>query len=113
MREKLIVTWSLVLLSGPMGRTAADVSISRWVDEQGVTHFTNSQFAPASASSVDIQRTNRMDVPTGSTAVSNGKTSTGPVFSKISLPPKKNPKGWRSRNESVYTGRKHQTNHRR
>ena len=87
--------------------TSAD-EVSRWVDENGVTHFTSTQFAPADAQRVQVADANTMDVPDTS-VLTRTEDRGGPAFSKVTLPEKKNKKGWRPRKESLYTGRKHKT----
>ena len=101
-----------VLLSvagGTLAPCAFSETVSRWVDENGVTHFGNPQFAPASADAVTIKPTNGMDKVTPA-ATSNSAARTGPATAVIRMAPKRNKKGWRSRNESIYTGRKHSAN---
>ena len=44
--------------------SAAADEIVRWVDENGVTHFGNAQFAPqGEGERVEVQRANGMDAP--------------------------------------------------
>lgn len=105
--KKLAVCITILVLSGPAAFAAE--SISRWVDENGVTHFSNGQFAPANAEQITVDAANGMDVPA---VVPSARQSSGPTWSKISMPPKQNPRGWRPKRESIYTGRRHQTNHR-
>ncbi len=45
------------------GQAFADSHIATWVDENGVTHFGNTQFAPSNAESVEVAPANGMDVP--------------------------------------------------
>ena len=89
------------------GHLCAD-TISRWVDAEGVTHFGDVQFAPAGAATVVVRPANGMEVPEGTDGRSH--TANGPHWTRLSLPPKHNKKGWRSRGESLYTGRKHRQN---
>jgi len=69
----------------------AATEIVRWVDTDGVTQFTDPQFAAAPATVVYVQPANGMVVPSG---VPPSQAS-GPSFTKISMPPKKNKRGWR------------------
>lgn len=99
----------LMLTVSAAGATADTGAIARWVDADGVTHFANRQFAPPDADMIEVGRANGMDAPaTGGATRSVG----GPQWTKLTLPPKQNRKGWRSRGESLYTGRKHQSNRR-
>jgi hypothetical protein len=79
-----------MLLAAAFAQFAAAGEIVRWVDENGVTQFTDPQLAAAPATSVDVQPANGMIVPQGAPA----STATGPSFTKISKPPKKNKRGW-------------------
>jgi hypothetical protein len=90
--------------------TAGAETVARWVDENGVTHFGNPQFAPAHADSVHVREANGMDKPEAPTRLTNPEARTGPATSVITVPPKQNKKGWRPRGESLYTGRKHSAN---
>lgn len=93
----------------PLFASAAE-KVSMWVDENGVTHFSNRQFAPEHAEEVTIEKTNAMDVPEPATESASSASSGSGRWSKIDLPPKQNPKGRRPMRESLYTGRKHQQN---
>ena len=64
--------------------------VVRWVDENGITQFTDPSFAPT-AEVVQIPRTNGMDVPKDI----SGDRSARPNFVKIAKAPKKNKRGWR------------------
>jgi hypothetical protein len=64
--------------------------IVRWVDENGITQFTDASFAPT-AEAVKIPKANRMDVP----KVASASAAARPKFVKISKAPKKNKRGWR------------------
>jgi hypothetical protein len=102
---KVGIQVSLIALLGAIGWTVeAQERVSMWVDEDGVTHFSNRQFAPPEAQEITVSPANGMVKPEGPAPSSS---SGGPNWSKITLPPKQNPKGWRSRGESIYTGRKH------
>ena len=103
-RKPAVLAGLLLLVSAT---TAAAGTISRWVDAEGVTHFGDGQFAPANAETVIIQPANGMVKPEMSLTPSARGSQGGPVWTKLSLPEKQNVKGWRTRNESLYTGRKH------
>lgn len=81
----------LTLVAVALAQFAAAGEIVRWVDENGVTQFTDPQLAAAPATTVDVQPANAMVVPTGAPT----STATGPSFTRISKPPKKNKRGWR------------------
>jgi len=71
---------------------AGDDRIARWTDADGITHFGDARFAPATATAVEIAPTNGMTVPTNAPASS----SKGPAWTVISRAPKQNPIGWRA-----------------
>ncbi len=85
--------------------SAAAGGIARWVDENGVTHFGNPQFAPAGEGSlIEIAAINIMDVPVASPRATR---RTPPRVVTIERPAKRNKRGWqgyysssRSRNSS-------------
>ncbi|MGI9328625.1 MAG: DUF4124 domain-containing protein [Pseudomonadales bacterium] len=81
---------ALLLLGFAANASAAD--IVRWVDENGVTHFTEKYLAQAPATTVAVHKTNGMDVPDASSVPSS---TGGAQFRKISKSPKKNKDGWR------------------
>ena len=64
--------------------------VVRWVDENGVTQFTDPKFAP-NAEVVEIAKANGMDVPQQVKQV----RSRGGSFVKINKAAKKNKRGWR------------------
>jgi len=105
--KKLAICTMTLVLAQPVA--FAGESVSRWVDENGVTHFSNGQFAPANAEEITVGAANGMDVPA---VAPSARQSSGPTWSKISMPAKQNPKGWRPRRESIYTGRRHQPSNR-
>ncbi len=82
---------SVVLLLGFAASTNA-AEIVRWVDANGVTHFSEKYLAQAPATPVTVQKANGMDVPDASSVPSR---SGGAQFRKISKSPKKNKDGWR------------------
>ena len=71
--------------------SAAATEIVRWVDESGVTQFTDRQFSPGPATVVEVQPANGMAVPTGGLTRKSGPK---PV-ARIGIAPKKNKGGWR------------------
>lgn len=78
----------------------ADQSVASWVDDQGVTHFGNVQFAPDNAKLLQVADANRMDVPKNVPTDS----ATGPTWSVIEQAPKQNRKGWRAKGEGPQNG---------
>jgi hypothetical protein len=76
--------------------SAAATEIVRWVDESGVTQFTDRQFSPGPATVVDVNPANGMAVPTGAPTRKSGPK---PV-ARIGIPPKQNKRGWRGRGYS-------------
>lgn len=93
----------LILLAGlGLGSGAAlGEEIARWVDDQGVTHFGNTQFAPVDASLLKVKPANGMDVPLN---VSSKPAVSGPTWTRIDKAPKQNKKGWRSKGEGPQNG---------
>ena len=83
------------------GSATAGEPIARWVDENGVTHFGDAQFAPAEAELQSVAPANGMHAPS---VVTRASSSQAASWSVISLPPKKNPIGWRARGEGVKHG---------
>ena len=88
---------TLSIVSSPVSAE----EIARWVDDQGVTHFGDTQFAPENASMVNIKSANRMDVPPNTLASSN---SDGPTWTVIDRAPKQNKKGWRGKGDGPNHG---------
>jgi hypothetical protein len=116
MKDNLIAAAMITLITTTLSTLSVGVAaatVARWVDENGVTHFSDTGFAPATAQAVDVQPTNRMDAPVVAAPSSTAGGNSGPTFTKISLPPKQNKKGWRPRRESIYTGRRHSSGNRR
>jgi hypothetical protein len=82
--------------------SAAATEIVRWVDESGVTQFTDRQFSPGPATVVDVQPANAMAVPTGAPRRKSGPK---PV-ARIGIAPKQNKRGWHGyRRSSGRSGR--------
>lgn len=92
----------LILTAALSGaQTAAAETIARWVDAEGVIHFGDVLLAPPHAELKEVGPANAMDPPqTQPTSRSAG----GPTWSLIDLPPKQNPKGWRSKGEGARHG---------
>ncbi len=80
---------------------AADESIARWVDADGVTQFGNVQFAPDDATRLSMAPTNGMDVPE---ALPRSSSARGPVWTVINRQPRQNRVGWRSKGEGPKYG---------
>ncbi len=84
-----ILLGTVLLVGLANGAVAAEVV--RWVDENGVTHFSERYLAEAPATEVKVSKTNGMDVPDTSALPSR---SNGATFRKISKAGKKNKDGW-------------------
>ena len=69
--------------------------VVRWVDENGVTHFGNPQFAPAGeGQAVRVAPANGMDVPdTG--VLGRQSASKNMNMTVLERPTMENPRGWR------------------
>lgn len=80
---------------------AADESVASWVDDQGLTHFGNTQLAPDDATTFKVAVTNSMDVPKNVPSLNKG---TGPIWTVIEQPPKQNKKGWRNKGDRPRNG---------
>jgi len=72
--------------------------IVRWVDADGVTHFSDPHLAAAPAAVVEVQPANGMAVP----MVTAKPSSTRPAFTKLSKPEKKNKRGWRGYQSTLH-----------
>ena len=69
--------------------------VTKWVDESGVTHFGNPQFAPAGAGeAVTLRPANGMDVP-DMAILKQRNTPTAMKATVLERTKKKNPRGWR------------------
>ncbi|HEY5645284.1 MAG TPA: DUF4124 domain-containing protein [Pseudomonadales bacterium] len=79
----------------------AQVTVARWVDAEGVTHFSSLQFAPPGADLEVVDSVNGMTAPDTGAA---GSSAGGPAWSLISRPPKQNPRGWRTKGDGVNRG---------
>lgn len=72
-------------------------SVVTWVDDDGVTHFGNPQFAPSSgANEVQLQRANGMQVPKGAESISVRKGGSRVVT--LNKAARKNKRGFRGYN---------------
>ena len=91
----------LSLLLAAAASAAADETVARWIDADGTTHYGDVQFAPSHADLQSVGPANGMDVPVVQTGV---PVSSGPSWSLINLPPKKNPIGWRSKGDGPNNG---------
>ena len=80
---------------------AADDTIARWVDADGVTHFGNLQFAPQHATRISMAPVNGMDVPE---QVPDTSSAGGPVWTVIDRQPPQNRIGWRSKSQGPASG---------
>lgn len=98
MRKLLIAG---VLLTA--AQTALATEVYRWVDENGVTHFTEAAFANSNAQRQRVASANGMDVPDAS-SLDNGPGR--PSFTKISKAGKKNKDGWRGHQRRNRVGRR-------
>jgi hypothetical protein len=96
------LTLGLMAASAICAPLAADESIVRWVDAEGVTHYGNAQLAPANATAVSLAPANGMVAPTG--GVSTQSRSSGPVWTVIDRQPKQNRIGWRTKGEGPNSG---------
>jgi hypothetical protein len=77
-----------------VGAVAESPEIVKWVDEDGITHFGNPQFAPPEkAEAVEVHPANAMDVPDASHVPSAKRT--GRQYVELKKPGKKNKRGWR------------------
>ena len=72
--------------------SAHGAEVVRWVDADGVTHFTDPQFATVDAETVEVLPTNGMEAPPDIYYGRNGK----PKFFKIKMKRKSvnNSKAW-------------------
>ena len=97
-RPLLLVAGALLLATFSTNGQAGD--IARWVDENGVTHFGNPQFAPGAPEDVmlvKVQPANRMVVPT---AVPESHRAAGRI-TVVKKKAKSNPRGWRGYRKSL------------
>ncbi len=93
MSRKLLYFMTFVTLTSA-GSVAAD-EIVKWVDENGVTHFGNAQFAPQGAGErVEVHNANGMDAPNLNILdrAPEHREMNGVVVERAQV---KNPRGWR------------------
>lgn len=93
MQHKLLIIMALCLSMLASKSFANDVV--KWVDEHGVTHFGNAQFAPpGSGESVMVEDANAMDAPdVGILSRREGRSRANiTVLERSKL---QNPRGWR------------------
>ncbi|MFP6837756.1 MAG: hypothetical protein VB948_16800 [Pseudomonadales bacterium] len=72
----------------------------RWVDEDGVTQFTDGQFSAGPATVVQVQPANGMVVPISPETHRGGS----PAVTRIAMAPKKNKRGWRGYSNRSQSG---------
>ena len=107
LRNRVLASTLAVFIGAGAGIPSALADdIARWVDDKGVTHFSNTGLAPTDAQRLEVGRTNGMEAPVAPTKEFRRGSRNG-NWTKLTLPEKKNKKGWRPRRESLYTGRKH------
>ena len=87
--RRVIVAGVLIVLT----QTAVAGDVYRWVDEDGVTHFSDAALAHdhSEAQPVHVGVANAMDVPDAS-SLREGRRQAS--FHRISKPAKKNKNGW-------------------
>mgnify|MGYP003573798782 CR=1 FL=1 len=88
-----IIAMLSMAAAGQANAETSESGIATWVDGNGVTHFGNSQFAPANARSVDVAPANGMDVPAA--VSSSGRQSGKPSLVAIKKKPNRQTRGWR------------------
>ena len=88
--KSLILVTFMALYCG----SAHAAEVVKWVDEDGVTHFGNPQFAPpAEGETVSLQPANGMAVPDTSRLPAAKRS--GRQVVTLKKPEKKNRRGWR------------------
>ena len=100
--SRIILALAIISFTASAYAGQNEPSVVRWVDENGITQFTDASFAPT-AEVVKIPKANGMDVPKSTPA----STASRPNFVKISKAPKKNKRGWRG-----HQGRSHRSTRR-
>ena len=103
MRSRSLLLGAGTLVFAAFSMNSSAEAIARWVDDEGVTHFGNPQFAPGDPDEVmlvDVQPANAMVVPQY-TAESSGR----PRIVVIKKKGKSNPRGWQG-----YQRNKHNSN---
>jgi hypothetical protein len=95
------VALTLCLMAALGAAHANANNITRWVDDQGVTHFGDASLAPAEATEVQVAATNGMDKPSG---IASSSRHNGPVWTVIDQAPKQNKRGWRAKGVGPRSG---------
>jgi hypothetical protein len=98
------LTAAALIWTASFTQGAVAEEIVRWVDAEGVTHFSDPHLAAAPAKVVEIvevQPTNGMAVPTPLPSSVDGR----PSFTKLSMPESKNKRGWRGYQSTRRGGR--------
>lgn len=93
---------ALCLMAALGTAQAADDRIARWTAADGITHFGDAQFAPATATEVNLTPTNGMSAPIG--APTGSRHNNGPSWTVIDLAPKQNRIGWRLKSQGPRSG---------
>ena len=84
--------YPLALVAGLVLSSASIAEIAHWIDDAGVHHYANPQFAPpGKATLITLQPANGMVVPVAAASSERGR----PRMLKISKAPKHNKLGWR------------------
>lgn len=81
----------LILTAATAALPATAAEVARWVDENGVTHFGERQFAPVEHTEVDIAPANGM-APAQYSDSSSGR---GPTFIRLERQHMENKRGFR------------------
>lgn len=99
--RRLLVTGVLLAAT----QTAMATDVYRWVDDNGVTHFSDAALAHSHAEAQKVGAANAMDVPDASSLNEPRRKAS---FRKISKAGKKNKDGWRGyqRNNNRSGGRR-------
>ena len=93
MLRKLL--FAMALCAPVISSTAAADEVVKWVDEDGITHFGNAQFAPSGAGEmVNIKPANGMD-PTDLSILQARKSSRPMNMTTLNRPVLENPRGFR------------------
>ena len=102
MLRKLLI--ALALCASSMSTLSFADEVVRWVDEDGVTHFGNAQFAPAgSGEKITLANANAMDVP--DLGILHRSNARKPMkVTMLERTKMKNPRGWRGYNRRSSAG---------
>lgn len=96
MNARVCAVIPALVAAGPLPAAAGD--IATWVDDAGVTHFGNPQFAPSDARPVEVQPANGMVVPEGPR---HSSRSSGPATVVLEKRPNREMVGWRGHEWNV------------